>query len=869
MFRFTCRTVVPVIALLWLAAGAEAAIVRGGAYLKGQDDHSNILVEFTRSAPTNYSHRVLTNASCHFTISVPPGTYTISFTHDGYFFRCLREVIIAEEEMRLPDILLVPWSTRLRVPLDFPTIQSAVDAARAADTVLVSPGRYGENLRFNGKLIVVGSHYLTTRDTSFISQTIIDGGGRGRVVTFTGGEDRRSMLCGFTLTNGRAPGTAGPDCLGGGVFFADNTAPHLLRLRITGNTADGGGGIHCGAGSHPLIECSDIRNNTSRYAGGGISCAASPLTLRNSRVEHNTAGSRGGGIFCDSADITVENGVIAGNRAEAEGGGICLSDSDPHIYGSTVYGNTASRGGGLACFSNSRPVLAGCIVAGNNGPGGIIAEGSSPSILRSDIYENEGSDFSGCDFALGGTGFRNDRGYPCDAYGNIRLDPRFLNPAVGDFRPGTLSPCIGTGPDTDFPTMDITGASRTLPYDMGAYEGSSTTTVSVLNASAGFSVDTDLCTIGCQNVCWAKGLEGNAPAGFAIYATRWDAVKRCTVTLSWDAARITFLGGNSGPEIPNERITLNGETFTPAFEPNLFGEDAICTELRNEPGICSFSCAAPGDKLTGALAAPLLFAAFHTADDFTLLDELSIRISVKITDQDGVETDLGERSFHILPESEIIPEPPSNIAIQDIPGDQGHSLKVTWSLSASEHLGYVTRYRIFRSRSSDFTSPIPLSRFSTLDSLLYYEERHPILIDSVAVGVGEFIDPFVPLNGVPYCYWVQAVGPSGVVSKPARTETRTAVEEQVEIPRVFTLGTAHPNPFNPSTVIEFSLAREARITLRIYNTAGQTVAELVRGVRSAGRHSIVWDARGMPSGVYFYSLRSDGLVETRKVTLLK
>ena len=61
-------------------------------------------------------------------------------------------------------------------------------------------------INYNGKLITVGSLFLTTQDTTYISQTIIDGNQNGSVVKFENGEDLTSVLCGFTITNGNYDG---------------------------------------------------------------------------------------------------------------------------------------------------------------------------------------------------------------------------------------------------------------------------------------------------------------------------------------------------------------------------------------------------------------------------------------------------------------------------------------------------------------------------------------------------------------------------------------------------------------------------------------------------------------------------------------
>jgi hypothetical protein len=88
------------------------------------------------------------------------------------------------------------------------------------------------------------------------------------------------------------------------------------------------------------------------------------------------------------------------------------------------------------------------------------------------------------------------------------------------------------------------------------------------------------------------------------------------------------------------------------------------------------------------------------------------------------------------------------------------------------------------------------------------------------------------------------------------------------------LSAAVPNPFNPSTTIRYSTEKGGNAELTVYDVAGRQIRTLVSGFVPEGNHEVTWngqDDRGMPasSGVYFYRLRTDGFVETRKMVLLK
>jgi len=93
--------------------------------------------------------------------------------------------------------------------------------------------------------------------------------------------------------------------------------------------------------------------------------------------------------------------------------------------------------------------------------------------------------------------------------------------------------------------------------------------------------------------------------------------------------------------------------------------------------------------------------------------------------------------------------------------------------------------------------------------------------------------------------------------------------ENLEMPNEFQLQQNYPNPFNPTTTIRFSLPKNNLTTLKIYNSAGQLVSTLVNKQLSAGTHEFQWQAANMPSGIYYYYLKSGAFSEAKKMVLLK
>ena len=105
--------------------------------------------------------------------------------------------------------------------------------------------------------------------------------------------------------------------------------------------------------------------------------------------------------------------------------------------------------------------------------------------------------------------------------------------------------------------------------------------------------------------------------------------------------------------------------------------------------------------------------------------------------------------------------------------------------------------------------------------------------------------------------------------------TTAAVNRVAALPTAFSLSTATPNPFNPSTTIAYEVPEQTHVTLTIYNLLGQRVIRLVDQVQAAGRYEAVWygtytRGAGVASGVYLYRIVSgSGYTDTKRMTLLK
>ena len=187
------------------------------------------------------------------------------------FAQALKTIII------LVILLLLSLSSNaatLSVALDgsqtYTAIQEAIDASAHGDIVLVYPGRYYENVKFNGKNISLASLELLTGNRDYVYSTIIDANHSGPGVRTTSGESNIHVQ-GFTITNGTGDYNESYDMsVGGGIIVSHMSGQReasIINCVVTGNTATNGGGFWGGVCNLYLSGVS-IHNNTASVGGG-------------------------------------------------------------------------------------------------------------------------------------------------------------------------------------------------------------------------------------------------------------------------------------------------------------------------------------------------------------------------------------------------------------------------------------------------------------------------------------------------------------------------------------------------------------------------------------------------------------------------
>ncbi len=294
----------------------------------------------------------------------------------------------------------------------FATIQHGIDMSDHGDTVLVAPGSYVENINYNGKNIAVGSLTLTTGETSYITQTVIDGNEEGSVVTFENGEDSTAVLDGFTIRNG----DGNLYDRGGGLFINNVygssepvTTPIFYNLNIIENTAYGGGGAYIGGGASPRFFHCNFSYNQAYQAGA---------------------------IFNDNSSMILENCFIGNNSAD---------DGSNEIY----WGYWGNNWGG----NNSNQILNSTIVGTDNllNSGWPVDEGGYEGIteiVNSIIWAEQLPVINIMTTAHQINFLYSNIQGGWDGVGNIEADPLFCAPDSSDYTLAENSPCVGAGQDS-------------------------------------------------------------------------------------------------------------------------------------------------------------------------------------------------------------------------------------------------------------------------------------------------------------------------------------------------------------------------------------------------------------------------------------
>lgn len=258
------------------------------------------------------------------------------------------------------------WQVDAGATGDAPTVQAAIDSAKAGDDILLAPGTYtgtgNRDIDFKGKAVTVHS-------SGGAAFTTIDCEELGRGFVFSSDEGVLSVISGLRIINGS-------HSLFGGAIYCVNASPTIednvffgnhagfrggavycdtSSAVVTGNTFDGndaayGGALSCSGFSSLSVTGNAFGENAASISGGAIACRGSSPSIEENRFTENGATNEGGALFCDQgSNPLVSTNTFRGNTAGGSGGAIALLQSSPSIEYNLFRQNQSALGGGVYC----------------------------------------------------------------------------------------------------------------------------------------------------------------------------------------------------------------------------------------------------------------------------------------------------------------------------------------------------------------------------------------------------------------------------------------------------------------------------------------------------------------------------------------
>jgi predicted outer membrane repeat protein len=749
----------------------------------------------------------------------------------------------------------------------------------------------------------------------------------GSVISFTSGEDSMSVIRGFTIKKGIGYRINLYNRAGGAIFCMDNSSPKILDNIICENAASFGGGIYMLDTCAAVVRRNKIMNNTGNGIvmsassaiiegnticrnfgglGGGISCNdGSNAIISDNIIFENHGGLWGGGIYCEQSSPTITRNLIYKNSAADWAGGICCNEASPTIINNVISDNTAGGdGGGLYCFNNSTVTIVNTIIWADTPPEIGTRSGGAFQITYSDIR--------------GGW----------EGQGNIDDDPFFVSAYEGDFNICSQSPCINAGdpsitdPDgsvsdigiyySDHPVCEI-GRIVHVSIRGSDEDGDGTSQNPFRTIGHGIDESYSSDTILVENGLYTENPDVKAKSIrlVSLYIYSHDTIDIQNTVIDGGADSTTVIFSNcfassiSGFTIINGRGWFGGGVVSNYSELSI-SHNVITENSTDAPGggiYCQFgrteinnnrifgNDADMGGGIYGYQGVAVIEYNIISGNNastggglrvYNLLDGSFVNNNIIIAnsayrgggyDCFGTVPPMANNVFSLNSASTYggaiycsyaSPELINSILWADSAltdgneiyvGDESSPIVTYCDIQGGwQGEGNIDLYPLFR-YSDDYFHLMSTACGDT-DSSPCIDAGHP---DSVDVVLG--------------CEYGMGGSRADMGAYGGRnSDWITGMDDSpggANLPLKVSLSQNHPNPFNPSTIIQYDLPRAADVRLEIFDILGRRIETLIDARQEAGHHTAIWDGKDNSSGIYFYRIKAGDYTETKKMLLLR
>jgi len=847
---------------------------------------------------------------------------------------------------------------------DFTTIQNAIDCSAQGDTIIVHPGRYYENLDFNGQNVYLTSLYRysvteenPSGDRDFIHNTIIDANFVGSAIVFINNENRTAVVNGFTIENGTGYNKMFINgfivdndlfgSVGGGVIIM-NATPCLLNNIIQNNYVlrYGGGvfiiNINDSRVTGPLLAGNIIKNNKAEEVGGGVAL------LGDGNVEFSSSKGYGNSIFNNYAGWVQD--LLYYNTVSNEIFTVCL---DTISVATSTYDFES-----YICLSNNIE---------------LTFQSLFLEPLNNDIYVN----------GVIGDDITNDGLSPATpfktiAYAMHRIATDPINPKTVHIAPGVYKKSTGQFFPIQLKSyITLSGAGPALTIFDGEGHGSGVfiTTSAIMRMIPAESVSKEIKISGIQfqnshnldmyfeypqsPIMFDKHIEDkfevsnchfiNTSKGISFWPSSVLSSDRTSATfknLYFNECKSTVLEAPvNNSVIENLIISHNGIFFKHLFDGSLATVGGSPINIYSNGGAHilsnvliysseawgSFTSAFQFSRGTFILNNATIVGNYHTLyhpmnGTIRTMSNASVYVYNSVFYNNSLDifssSDSSNSYFYVnntlLPggQNSIINLNPHNIY---------------WGFGNIESFEINPRFIDEENHIYQLSESSPLRFAGTTDIAGYTFPEYDLAGNPrvrngrVSIGAFEYTGSATIADYMVNCNegnaplevqftdlsfdnihaWAWDFDGDSVIDSTDQnpvhiytshgtytvsltvnngedTATKVDLITVGPVSENDTVGVAfknelkenYPNPFNPSTTIAFEIAHNGHVEIDVFNIKGQKVKTLVNEHRSAGKHQVIWDGtddrgRFSGSGIYFYRLKTDGFVSTRKMLLIK